>query len=433
TVAYTVIPSSTGATFTGTDEGAAWTGTVSLSGTWDQTPFSRLGNAQSTLEFNGLTGWCSAGEHTFKTVRLSGNGLTINNGISDAVTTFTATLEGNGPITMSKPQGAPTYTLRFAGDCSAYAGAVTVATTSGNKHSVCFGASVARKDGTIQVGSDARVQIANGKTWTAISGTEVSGTIGGTGTVSGTLTFNSGATLDASAGTLTAGTVAVADGATVTVTLPEDAAAGKTVLTCTSPATVAEKLIGAPEGLKFAANKADTAVVLAIVIPPVAEVELSESSQAVLLAKAEAAGLPSVTAVTGSTTVEGRPTTLTAAQIDAALAVFGDSIVTADGTYKTLKVDYNFGIVSITPSYDATGAVTMFTVTVAVKTSDGNAVTLAEGATIELVDNDTNTTLRAAAPFSANGSGGYDGYFYATSTDDYDSPIGRSFKVKATK
>ncbi|MGN1326258.1 MAG: beta strand repeat-containing protein [Candidatus Spyradenecus sp.] len=435
TVAYTAKPSDTGATFTGTDEGAAWTGTVSLSGSWNQTPFSRLGNAQSTLEFNGLTGWCNAGEHTFKTVRLSGNGLTINNGLSDAVTTFTATLEGDGPITMSKPQGAPTYTLRFAGDCSAYAGAVTVATTSGNKHSVCFGASVARKDGTIQVGSDARVQIANGKTWTAISGTEVSGTIGGTGTVSGTLTFNSGAALDATAGALTAGTVSIADGVTVAVTLPEDAEADDIVLTCSSPADVAAKLTGAPDGLKFAANEAGTAVVLAtaIVIPPVAEVELSEASQALLLAKAQTAGLSEVTAVTGSTTVEGRPTTLTAAQIDNALAVFGDSVVTADGTNKTLKVDYNFGIVAITPSYDSTGAVTMFTVTVAVKTSDGNAATLAEGATIELVDNDTKATLRAAAPFNANGSGGYDGYFYATSTDDYDSPIGRSFKVKATK
>lgn len=435
TVAYTVIPSSTGATFTGTDEGAAWTGTVSLSGSWNQTPFSRLGNAQSTLEINGLTGWCSGGAHTFKTVRLSGNGLTINNGISDAVTTFTATLEGDGPITMSKPDGAPTYTLRFAGDCSAYAGAVTVAMTSGNKHSVCFGASVARKDGTIQVGSDARVQIANGKTWTAINGTEVSGTIGGTGTVSGTLTFNSGATLDVTAGTLTAGTVAVADGVTVAVMLPEDAEADDIVLTCSSPAEVAAKLTGAPEGLKFAANEAGTAVVLAtaIVIPPVAEVELSEASQALLLAKAQTAGLSEVTAVTGKTTVNGAETPLTAAQIDAALAVFGDSIVTADGTNKTLKVDYNFGIVAITPSYDSTGAVTMFTVTVAVKTSDGNAATLAEGATIELVDNDTKATLRAAAPFDANGSGGYDGYFYATSTDDYDSPIGRSFKVKASK
>lgn len=437
TVAYTAIPSSTGATFTGTEAGAAWTGTVSLSGTWDQTPFGRLGNAQSTLEINGLTGWCSAGAHTFKTVRLSGNGLTINNGISDAVTTFTATLEGAGPITMNKPQGAPTYTLRFAGDCSAYAGAVTVATTSGNLHSVCFGATVARKNGTIQVGSDANVQIASGKTWTAISGIEVSGTIGGTGTIASALTFNDGAKLDVTNGALRAtGTVAFAENATVTVTLPESAAAGDTVLTCSSPAAVAEKLTGAPDGLKFAAT--ETAVVLAIVIPPVAEGEgstaLSEASQAVLLAKAEAAGLPSVTAVTGSTTVEGTATTLTATQIDAALAVFGDSVVTADTTNKILKVDYNFGIVAITPSYDATtGEVRMFTVTVAVKTVDGNAATLADGASIELVDSNTGATIRAAAPFNANGAGGYDGYFYATSTDDYDSPIGRSFKVKATK
>lgn len=267
----------------------------------------------------------------------------------------------------------------------------------------------------------------------------VAGKLAGTGTVSGTLTFNSGATLDVTAGALTAGTVSIADDVTVAVTLPESAAAGTTVLTCSSPATVAEKLTGAPDGLKFAANSEGTAVVLAtaIVIPPVAEesgdVTLSAESQATLLAAAEAAGLSEVTAVTGSTTDNGAPKTLTAEQIDAALAVFGDSIVTADRTNNTLKVDYNFGIVAITPSYDATGTVTMFTVTVAVKTSDGNAATLAEGAMIELVDNDTKATLRAAAPFDANGSGGYDGYFYATSTDDYDSPIGRSFKVKATK
>lgn len=435
TVAYTAKPSDTGATFTGTDEGAAWTGTVSLSGSWNQTPFSRLGNAQSTLEFNGLTGWCSAGAHTFKTVRLSGNGLTINNGISNNVTTFTATLEGDGPITMSKPDGAPTYTLRFAGDCSAYAGAVTVATTSGNKHSVCFGASVARKDGTIQVGSDARVQIANGKTWTAISGTEVSGTIGGTGTVSGTLTFNSGATLDASAGALTAGTVSIADGVTVAVTLPEDAEADDIVLTCSSPADVAAKLTGAPDGLKFAANEAGTAVVLAtaIVIPPVAEVELSEASQALLLAKAQTAGLSEVTAVTGSTTVEGRPTTLTAAQIDAALAVFGDSIVTADGTNKTLKVDYNFGIVSITPTILG-GEIQNFLVKVAVKTADGALASIAEGVSVKLVDSE-DVIIEDGNGWGfrdLDNDGMYEANFSADPTAD-DTLIGRSFKVKATK
>ena len=339
---------------------------------------------------------------------------------------------------MSKPQGAPTYTLRFAGDCSAYAGAVTVAMTSGNKHSVCFGASVARKDGTIQVGSDARVQIANGKTWTAINGTEVSGTIGGTGTVSGTLTFNSGATLDASAGTLTAGTVAVADGATVTVTLPEDAAAGKTVLTCTSPATVAEKLIGAPEGLKFAANEAGTAVVLAIAIPAVSEGEsstaLSEASQAVLVAKAEEAGLTKVTAVTGSTTVEGRPTTLTAAQIDAALAVFGDSIVTADSTNKTLKVDYNFGIVSITPQYSATGELQTFLVKVAVETADGALASIAEGVSVKLVDSE-GVIIEDGYGFGfqdPDGDGMYEAYFSADPDATYPL-VGRSFKVKASK
>ena len=437
TVAYTAIPSGTGATFTGTEAGSAWTGTVSLSGTWDQTPFGRLGNAQSTLEINGLTGWCSAGEHTFKTVRLSGNGLTINNGISNNETTFTATLEGDGPITMNKPTGAPTYTLRFAGDCSAYAGAVTVATTSGNLHSVCFGATVARKDGTIQVGSDANVQIASGKTWTAISGIEVSGTIGGTGTIASALTFNDGATLDVTNGALTAGTVTIADGATVTVT-GAAAAADTVILTCSEPATVATKLTGAPTGYKFAANSEGTAVVLAkaIVIPPVAEgegsVALSPESQATLLAVAQNQGLTEVRAVTGSTTVEGSETRLTAAQIDNALAVFGDSIVTADGT--TLKVDYNFGIVAVEPYY-YNGTLTAFLVKVKAETGTGDAATLTSGVTINLVDGESGVVINDlyGMGFGAPDSNGVYAAYFTSDATVADRLIGRSFKVKASK
>lgn len=260
-------------------------------------------------------------------------------------------------------------------------------------------------------------------------------TLSGTGTIGSALTFANGAKLDVTNGALTAtGTVTIADDATVTVT--GATASTTTILTCSNPATVAAKLTGAPEGYTFAANEAGTAVVLAAVptieIPEVDEVPLSADSQAVLQAVAQEQGLAEVTAVSGSTTVNGTETRLTAAQIDNVLAVFGDSVVTADGT--TLKVDYNFGIVAITPSYNpATGEVTMFTVTVEVKTVGGNAATLADGASIELVDN-TGVPLRAAAPFVANGAGGYDGYFYATSnTDDHDGLIGKTFKVKATK
>lgn len=266
----------------------------------------------------------------------------------------------------------------------------------------------------------------------------VSSTIGGTGTVSGTLTFNSGAALDVTAGTLTAGTVAVADGVTVAVTLPEDAEADDIVLTCSSPADVAAKLTGAPEGLKFAANEAGTAVVLVakptIVIPPVAEVELSEASQALLLAKAQTAGLSEVTAVTGKTTVNGAETTLTAAQIDNALAVFGDSIVTADGTNKTLKVDYNFGIVSITPQYSATGELQTFLVKVAVETADGALASIAEGVSVKLVDSE-GVIIEDGYGFGfqdPDGDGMYEAYFSADPAATYPL-VGRSFKVKATK
>ncbi|MCI6589605.1 MAG: hypothetical protein MSB12_00645 [Lentisphaeraceae bacterium] len=91
----------------------------------------------------------------------------------------------------------------------------------------------------------------------------VSGQLAGTGTVSGTLTFNDGATLDASAGPLTAGTVTC--NGTVTVTLPSTPAAGTIILNCSKPSDIVENLTATsmPTGLKFAANEAGTAVVLA--------------------------------------------------------------------------------------------------------------------------------------------------------------------------
>ncbi|MGN0886876.1 MAG: beta strand repeat-containing protein [Candidatus Spyradenecus sp.] len=267
----------------------------------------------------------------------------------------------------------------------------------------------------------------------------VAGKLAGTGTVSGTLTFNDGATLDVTNGALTAGTVTIADGATVTVT-GAAAAADTVILTCTDPATVAAKLTGAPEGYTFAANEAGTAVVLAavptIVIPPVAEgegsVALSAESQATLLAAAQAAGLSEVTAVSGSTSVAGAAKTLTAAEIDAVLAVFGDSVVTAEGT--TLKVDYNFGIVSITPQYSATGELQTFLVKVAVETADGALASIAENVSVKLVDGE-DVTIEDGYGLGfqdLDSDGMYEAYFSADPTATH-TLIGRSFKVKATK
>ena len=267
-------------------------------------------------------------------------------------------------------------------------------------------------------------------------------TLSGTGTIGSALTFANNAVLDVTNGALTAtGTVTIAESGTVTVT--GATASTTTILTCPSPETLLAQLTGAPEGYLFAANAETPAVVLvakpAIEIPQVpgesgSNVELSDNSKSVLQAVAAANSLTSVSKVSGSTTVNGTPTTLTAEAIDNALAVFGESVVTVEGT--ELKVDYNFGIVSVEPSY-LQGNLSMLTVKVKVTTADGTLATLADGATLELVDG-TTVLLDVGAGFYPLTTGEYAGYFYPVDTvrDDGQTAnglIGRSFKVRAKK
>ena len=269
-------------------------------------------------------------------------------------------------------------------------------------------------------------------------------TLSGTGTIGSTLTFANGAVLDVTDVTddaLTAtGTVTIVESGTVTVT--GATASTTTILTCSNPEALLAQLTGAPKGCLFAANEGKTAVVLAkatVEIPKVPgesgdKVELSANSKSVLQAVAEANRLTSVTAVSGSTTVNGIPTPLKAEAIDNALAVFGASVVTVDGT--ELKVDYNFGIVAIEPSY-LQGNLSMLTVKVKVTTTDGTLASLADGATLELVDG-TTVLLDVGAGFSHLTTGEYAGYFYPVDTVRVDGQtakglIGRSFKVRAKK
>lgn len=261
---------------------------------------------------------------------------------------------------------------------------------------------------TIQIGSSATLVAASTG---AIENAEIA------------LTFAANATLDVTNGPLTAGAV-TCDG-TVTVTLPSTAAAGKEILKCKNPSDIFGKLTATsmPTGLKFAANDEGTAVVLAaIVIPPVVEgegsVPLSADSQAVLQAVAQNQGLTEVTAVSGSTTVNGTLKTLTAEAIDNALAVFGDSVVTAEDT--TLKVDYDFGISEV---YQEGSNIV---VKAKVQKSDETAATISNGVTLTLVDGDDVTLEGCEKTLDA-----------ATQEVTFTIPVeeiaGKTFKVKATK
>ncbi|MGN1324928.1 MAG: beta strand repeat-containing protein [Candidatus Spyradenecus sp.] len=273
--------------------------------------------------------------------------------------------------------------------------------------------------------TSATVTIASGKT------------LSGTGSIASALTFADGAKLDVTNGALTAtGTVTIADGGTVTV--DGATASTTTILTCPSPEALLAQLTGAPEGYRFAANAEKTAVVLVakptIEIPQVpgasgSDVELSANSKSVLQAVAAANSLDSVSKVSGSTTVNGRPTTLTAEAIDNALAVFGERVVTVDGT--ELKVDYNFGIVSIEPS------AYYFIVKAKAERVAGASTTameLVSDATLELVEADTETVIHdlfGGFTYDA-GTGLYTAYFTTDAGVD-DRLIGRSFKVRAKK
>ena len=265
-------------------------------------------------------------------------------------------------------------------------------------------------------------------------------TLSGTGTIGSALTFANGAVLDVTDVTddaLTAtGTVTIAESGTVTVT--GATTAGTTILTCQNPEALLAQLTGAPKDCLFAANEGKTAVVLvakpAVEIPQVpgesgSNVELSANSKSVLQAVAAANSLDTVSKVSGSTTVNGRPTTLTAEAIDNALAVFGESVVTVDGT--ELKVDYNFGIVSVEP-----GAY-FFTVTAKAERVAGAATTameLVSGAALELVDVDTDTVISdIGAGFAYDADTGLYTAYFTTDATHADRLIGRSFKVRAKK
>ncbi len=110
-----------------------WTGILTLKNiTKDQIDFAQLGNASSTLEFVGVTGWYKTdGVFTFDKILFGEGGLTIDDGSSDAELVFKANaFSGTGPIAMdgNSRQGMcfQPATEGRALDFSGYTGAVTV-------------------------------------------------------------------------------------------------------------------------------------------------------------------------------------------------------------------------------------------------------------------------------------------------------------------
>ncbi len=199
----------------------AWTGLVKITAdmTFADTEnwLAQLGNANSTIELAGTnTGYLQQAGSCAANLVLSGS-MTFNNGYSDdGGYTFTGTFSGDGTLATSN---TPTDVIRFTGDTSGFTGTITVA----GGHCVAFGDDYTDNNsgvGTIQIDSDKTVTIPAGKTWSAVNGVKVAGTLKGTGTIDGTVAFSDGASLDATDATPLTVTGAVSGTGTLKVYIP---------------------------------------------------------------------------------------------------------------------------------------------------------------------------------------------------------------------
>ena len=230
---------------------ADWTGlyvntadnTMRDTGNW----FGSVGNADSSVEFSGTsTGYLAAAGSADFALIVSGS-ITFNNGnSSNGGYTFNGPLSGTGTLATT---GNQSDVLKFLGETKDYAGTITV----DGYHCIAFGeqADDDTKIGKLVIKAGKTANIAAGKTWTAVNGIEVAGTIGGEGTIGSTLILLDGATL-ANAMTLE-GDVTVAEGTTINHAYATEA--GDTVITCANAEAVAVALTGAPEGLKYVAEE----------------------------------------------------------------------------------------------------------------------------------------------------------------------------------
>ena len=226
------------------------------------------------------------------------------------------------------------------------------------------------------------------------------GTLAGVGTIEGTLELADGVALDCfAAGQKTATTVAIDEGATLTIANLPELTAERQLLAWENGPETADAFAGAPEGWAFAVREGGLWVIpepSGPVLPTVAEgdeeggVVFDANAVDVLSAAAEQAGLPEVTAVTG--TANGKA--MTTADINEALACLtGAGLVTVDGT--ALRVAYDLKVTAIERNdYGAS-------VSIALSAPNG-AVSFAVGSTVTLVSVDladgSETTLPTKMP-----------------------------------
>ena len=122
----------TGTTALGNVSGVdTWTGTVKISGVpnFEDINPNSYGNAHSSVELDGVTGFFLTGANTFAThLVLSGDGVTFNNGYSSGVYTFAGGISGDGSFTYNAPGKNISQRLVFSGDISQWNGALNLTT-----------------------------------------------------------------------------------------------------------------------------------------------------------------------------------------------------------------------------------------------------------------------------------------------------------------
>ena len=203
---------------------AAWTGTVKIQN-WTEptTGHSALtldvyGNAASMVELQAVKGYLS-GETTVEALKLTGEGLTFNNGTSTGFTACTINaLEGAGQFKGAEGTKDWGYNL-LVKDAEAFTGTIDLSSERSQRVSVVFGTeSALAQSGKIVI--DAPVTIASGTTWKAINGIVLTakGEIKGGGTIASALELASGATIDLTEGPLSVtGDLTLPDAFTVKV------------------------------------------------------------------------------------------------------------------------------------------------------------------------------------------------------------------------
>lgn len=340
---------------------ADWTGTVVLktTGLGSQLVLCAYGNANSTIECEGVEGWIAASpalnmnpSTVSATLKLVGDeSLTLVSGSSSSVLQVTfQKLAGDGTLRGAQDIRVG-YNYKFKydlliQDASAFKG--TIDLTNGGVESaesqevaVVFaqafpeGYSHASAAGKVLIGN--AVTIPEGRVWKAATGAgdtiEVlaGGTIGGAGTIGSALTLADGATLNAAAGALTV-TETVTTPGTVTVQASEPGVVLNAEGLDATKFALAE---GAPANLTLVAT--DSALVAVAVPEPEAETPMEAAARVAIAQAAAAKGVTSVTSVEGNA--------------DAAALFTGVVSVTpsAEGsTQGTATVAYDFGIQSLT-------------------------------------------------------------------------------------